>query len=122
MIKKCGATNGPLPALTTPKPSRAVGAGGAAGVLASGSAPAVGLLSPRVCAQRPPLPQSHELFPLAFLVLAFVLVWLVAWVGLCVFPPPVLATGSALGDASSVFLVPMLALLGFALASVCQCV
>ena len=58
--------------------------------------------------------QSHTLCPLAFLVLAFVLVWLVAWVGFVVAPPPVLAIGSALGDASGVFLVPVLALLRFA--------
>ena len=36
---------------------------------------------------------------------------LVAWVGRVVAPPPVLATCSAMGDASSVFLVPVLALL-----------
>ena len=105
----------------TPKPSQAEGLGGVAGVPAIGGAPAAGLYLPQVCAQ-PPMLQSHEHFPLASFVWAFVLVWLVAWVGLCVFPPPVLATGSTLGDASSVFLVPMLALLRFALASVCQCV
>ena len=67
--------------------------------------------------------QSHEHFPLASFVWAFVLVWLVAWVGLCVFPPRVCATGSAAGDAEvAVFVVPVLALLRFAFDSVSQCV
>ena len=77
---------GPDTALVTPKPSQAGGLGGVAGVLATGSAPAAGLFSPEVCAQPPRIP-SHEPFPLASLALAFVLVWLVAWVALCVFPP-----------------------------------
>ena len=41
------------------------------------------------------------------------LVWLVAWVALCVFPPRAFALGSAVGDASAVFVVPALALLSF---------
>ena len=99
----------------TPKPSRAVGAGGVAGEGGtSGSSPAAGLLSPQVGAQRPPSPHTHELSPPSFLALAFVLVWFVAWVGLCVFPPRVYALGSAVGDASAVFVVPALASLRFA--------
>ena len=85
----------------------------------SSSSPVVGLSYPQVCAQRLPPRQSHE-HPFAFFVLAFVLVWLVAWVGFVVAPPPVLVTGSALGDALGVFLVPMLALLRFEIASGCQ--
>ena len=111
----------PLPTHETPKPSRAGGPGGVAGE-GDGSPPAAGLILPQVCAHRPPQPQSRTLCPLALLVLAFVLVWFVAWVGLCVFPPRVLVTGSTLGDASGVFLVPMLALLSFALDRMCQCV
>ena len=99
----------------TPKPSCAVGAGGVVGEGGtSGSSPAAGLLSPQVGAQRPPSPHTHELSPPALLVLAFVLVWFVAWVGLCVFPPRVYALGSAVGDASAVFVVPALASLRFA--------
>ena len=45
--------------------------------------------------------------------LAFVLVWFVSWVGLCAFPPRVYALGSAVGDASTVFIVPTLASLSF---------
>ena len=41
-------------------------------------------------------------------------VWLVAWAALCVFPPRVYALGSAVGDASAIFVVPALALLSFA--------
>ena len=104
---------GPDTAHETPKPSRAGGPGGVAGVLPLGSAPAAGLYSPRVCAQLPCL-QSHEPFPFAFLALAFVLVWLCWWVALLVRPPCTHPTGSALGDAASVFLVPLLALLGLA--------
>ena len=98
----------------TNKPSWAGGPGGVAGVLPLGSAPAAGLYSPRVCAQLPCL-QSHEPFPFAFLALAFVLVWLCWWVALLVRPPCTHPTGSAVGDAASVFLVPLLALLGLAL-------
>ena len=112
---------GPDTAHTTPKPSQAGGLGGVAGEGGtSGSSPAAGSILPQVCAQRPPQLQSHTLCPLALLVLAFVLVWLVAWVGFVVAPPPVLVTGSALGDAFGVFVVPVLALLRFAGASVSQ--
>ena len=52
--------------------------------------------------------------------MAFVLVWLVVWVGFVVAPPPMLVTVSLLGDASGVFLVPMLALLRFVVAHVCD--
>ena len=91
-----------------------MGAGGVAGEGGtSGSSPAAGLLSPQVGAQRPPSPHTHELSPPALLVLAFVLVWFVAWVGSCAFPPRVYALGSAVGDASTVFIVPTLASLSF---------
>ena len=59
------------------------------------------------------LKKSHEPSPLASFALVFVLVWLVAWVALCVFPPRAFALGSAAGDASAVFVVPALALLSF---------
>ena len=99
----------------TPKPSQAGGLGGVAGVLATGSAPAAGLFSPEVCAQPPRIP-SHEPFPLASLALVFVLVWLVAWAALCVFPPRAYAIGSAAADASvAVLFVPAVALLCFAM-------
>ena len=89
---------------------------------AIGGAPAAGLYLPQVCAQ-PPMLQSHEHFPLASFVWAFVLVWLVAWVGLCVFPPRVCVSGSAAGDAAvAVFVVPVLASLRFAFDRVSQCV
>ena len=111
----------PLPTHETPKPSQAGGLGGVAGAgETSGSSPVVGLILPQVCAQRPPRLQSHTLCPLALLVLAFVLVWLVAWVGFVVAPPPLLISGSALGDAAGVFMAPVLALLCFALDRVSQ--
>ena len=117
----CDEPSDPLPNHEPPKPSQAGGLGGVAGEGGtSGSSPAAGCLIPQVCAQRPPQPHSHALCPLALFALAFVLVWLVAWVGFVVAPPPVLITGSALGDAFGVFVVPVLALLRFAGASVSQ--
>ena len=117
----CADPTDPLPTHKTPKPSWAGGLGGVAGEgETSGSSPAAGSILPQVCAQRPPQLQSHTLCPLALLVLVFVLVWCVAWVGFVVAPLPVLISGSALGDAAGVFLVPVLALLCFAFDRVSQ--
>ena len=46
--------------------------------------------------------------------------WLVAWVGFVVALLPVLVTGSAMGDASGGFVVPVLSMLCFAFNSVSQ--
>ena len=103
-------------ALETPKPSCAGGAGGVAGVLAacSASAPAAGLYSPQVCADRPSL--SRALLPFSHLFLSFVFVWLVVWVGLSFVPLGVSLSGSSAIDAfvSFVFMLAWLLLCSLA--------
>ena len=107
------AVDSPRPALTTPKTSCAVGAGGVAG--AQLSAPAAGLLSPQVRAERPALPLAPDHFAFALLAFSFVLVWLAAWVGLAVVPLGALhASGLSSPLASATSLVVMLALLALA--------
>ena len=100
----------PDTALETPKPSCAGGAGGVVG--AQSRAPAAGLLSPQVRAERPAPPLAPDHFAFALLAFSFVLVWLVAWVGLSVVP--IRASGLVTPLASTTSLVVMLALLALA--------